>query len=337
MSDRIVCLGEVLLRLSAPGRELLLQSSHLAVCFGGSEANVAVSLARFGHAVAMATVVPDNPLGEAAIGELRRHGVDTSHVLTLPGRMGLYFLVTGAIHRASEVLYDRSGSAFSIHAGALDTESMLNGADALHVSGITAALGMVPAAAAKAAMKAARARRLAVSFDFNYRARLWGGANSDAPRILKELAGLADTLFCGSWDLALILGQDFGDSDSNESFSKAGAAAFAAFPLLQRIATIVRLERSVDNHELSARMLTRTRQVTARNYAVGTIVDRIGAGDAFAAGVLHGLRSGMQGDEILQFGLAAACLKHSIPGDFNLVTEADVRALTEDAKFTVKR
>ena len=122
VSDRIVCLGEVLLRLSAPGRELLLQSSHLAVCFGGSEANVAVSLARFGHAVAMATVVPDNPLGEAAIGELRRHGVDTSHVLTLPGRMGLYFLVTGAIHRASEVLYDRSRARRSpFTPGALST------------------------------------------------------------------------------------------------------------------------------------------------------------------------------------------------------------------------
>jgi 2-dehydro-3-deoxygluconokinase len=337
MSARIVCLGELLLRLSAPGREMLLQSPRLAVQFGGAEANVAVSLARLGHSVAMASVVPDNPLGEAAIGELRRHGVDTGHVLTAPGRMALYFLVTGAIHRSSEVLYDRAGSAFALHAGLIDVAKLFDGADALHVSGVTPALGPVAAGAAKRAMEAARARKLAVSFDCNYRARLWESQKGDAPLLLRELAGYADTVFGNARDLALILGRDFGDADSADVFQRAGAAAFEAFPTLQRIATTVRRQQSVDQHEISAWMLTRSGQVATRSYAVGPIVDRIGAGDAFAAGVLHGLRRGMKDEQTLHFGLAAACLKHSIPGDFNLVTEADVRALMDDAGFGVRR
>jgi 2-dehydro-3-deoxygluconokinase len=337
MPARIVCLGELMLRLSAPGREMLLQSPRLVAQFGGAEANVAVSLAMLGHPVAMASVVPDNALGRAAIGELRRHGVDTSHVLTAPGRMGLYFLVTGAIHRSSEVLYDRAGSAFALHAGSIDANNLFDGADALHVSGVTPALGPAPAAAAKRAMETARARKLAVSFDCNYRARLWESQKGDAPLLLRQLTGLADTVYANARDLALILGRNFGDADSADAFRKAGAAAFEAFPALQRIATTVRRQQSVDQHEMSAWMVTRTAQIATRSYSVGPIVDRIGAGDAFAAGVLHGLRCGMKDDQTLHFGLAAACLKHSIPGDFNLVTESDVRALMDDAGFGVRR
>lgn len=337
MSDRIVCLGELLLRLSAPGREMLLQSPRLAVQFGGAEANVAVSLARLGHRAAMASVVADNPLGQAAIGELRRHGVDTRHVLTAPGRMGLYFLVTGAIHRSSEVLYDRAGSAFSLHAGLIDAGTILDGANALHVSGVTPALGEPAASAARNAMDSARARNLAVSFDCNYRAKLWESSGGQAAARLRELAGFADTLFGNARDLALILGRDFDDAKPADAFGAAGAAAFAAFPTLQRIATTVRLQQSVDQHEMSAWMLTRKELIASRSYSVGPIVDRIGAGDAFAAGVLHGLRSGMKDEQTLHFGLAAACLKHSVPGDFNLVTETDVRALMDETGFGVRR
>jgi len=337
MTGRIVCLGELLLRLSAPGREMLLQSPRLAAHVGGAEANVAVSLARFGHAAAMASVVPDNALGQAAIGELRRYGVDTSPVIFAPGRMGLYFLVTGAIHRTSEVLYDRAASAFALHAGRLDAASLLEGADALHVSGVTPAISAAAAQAAKQAMEKARERKLAVSFDCNYRAKLWEAAPGDAPRLLGELTALAGTVFGGTRDLALMLGHEAGGADTVEAFRAAGEAAFAAFPGLQRIATTVRRQNSVDHHDMSAWMLTRAGLVSGRNYAVGPIVDRIGTGDAFAAGVLHGIRRGMPDEQALQFGLAAACLKHSVPGDFNLVTEADVRALMDDAGYGVRR
>lgn len=337
MTARIVCLGELLLRLSAPGREMLLQSPRLAAHVGGAEANVAVSLAKFGHAAAMASVVPEGPLGAAATGELRRYGVDTTLVRTAPGRMGLYFLVTGAIHRSSEVLYDRAGSAFALHAHAIDVRQALAGADALHLSGVTPALGPGPAAVARQAMEAAQAGGLAVSFDCNYRSKLWETSGSDAAQTLRGLAGLAGTLFGSARDLALMLGGDWGDTDSAEALRQAGAAAFAAFPRLERIATTVRRQQSVDHHDMTAWMLTRKGMVAARNYAVGPIVDRIGAGDAFAAGILHGLRRGLDDEQTVNFGLAAACLKHSIPGDFNLVGEADVRALMDDAGFGVRR
>lgn len=337
MTPRIVCLGELLLRLSAPGRELLLQSPQLTVHVGGAEANVAVSLARLGHATAMASIVPEGALGEATVGELRRHGVDTTWVRTAPGRMGLYFLATGAIQRASEVLYDRADSAFARHAGELDMNAVLTGADALHVSGVTPALGPGPAAAAQRAMETARARGLAVSFDCNYRAKLWETAGSDAAPTLRALAALCGTLFGGVRDLALILGREFGAAGAPESFRQAGSAALEAFPGLERIATLVRRQQSVDHHEMTAWMLTRAGLIAARHYAVGPIVDRIGTGDAFAAGVLHGLRRGLPEEQAVHFGLAAACLKHSIPGDFNLVTEAQVRALMDDAGYGVRR
>ena len=337
MTPRIVCLGELLLRLSAPGREVLLQSPALAVHVGGAEANVAVSLARFGHAVSMVSIVADNALGEAAVGELRRHGVDTSHVRRLPGRMGLYFLVTGAIHRSTSVLYDRAGSAFAVQAATLDAAGALDGADHLHLSGVTPARGDAAAAAARRAMQAARARRAAVSFDCNYRASLWADSGADAAHTLGELAGLSDLLFGGSRDLALMLGRDFGEGDAGDEFRRAGEAAFAAFPRLQRLCSLQRRQQSVDHHELSALMLKREGLIATRSYAVGPIVDRIGSGDAFAAGVLHGLRRGMGDGPALEFGLAAACLKHSVPGDFNLVGEAEVRALVDHAGFAVRR
>jgi len=337
MPSRMVCFGELLLRLSAPGREMLLQSPRLQVHVGGAEANVAVSLAKLGHAVSMVSLIPDNPLGHAAVGELRRHGVDTRHVALAPGRMGLYFLVTGAIHRSSEVLYDRAGSSFATNAAALDAGDALDGADALHVSGVTPALGPEAAAAAQRAMAAAHKLGLFISFDCNYRARLWEAWRGDAPRILRELVGLAGVVFGSARDLALILEQGFGSAGTVDEFRQAGEAAFAAFPGLKRVATTVRRQKSVDHHDISAWMLTRDGLFVGRDYAVGPIVDRIGTGDAFAAGILHGLQRGMGEEQTVNFGLAAACLKHSIPGDFNLVGEADVHALMDDSDYAVRR
>lgn len=337
MLMRLVCLGEILLRLSAPDHELLLQSPRLAVRVGGAEANVAVALSKLGHSAAMASIVPDNMLGHAAVGELRRHGVDTDLVLTAPGRMGLYFLSSGAIHRPSEVLYDRAGSAFAQSAGDLDPDRLLTGADALHVSGITPALGPAPTIAVKRAMEAAAERSIEVSFDCNFRPRLWGTGSRDPASTLSRLAGLATTLFGGLRDLAMLLGQEFGKVNSDDAFRAASDAAFAAFPRLQRVAAIMRREMSVDHHDLTARMATRKGLVASRDYSVTPIVDRIGSGDAFAAGILHGLRRNLADGETLAFGLAAACLKHSIPGDFNLVSEADVRLLIDNAGFAVRR
>ncbi len=340
MSGRIVCFGELLLRLGAPGRELLLQSPALEVRMGGAEANVAVSMARFGHEAAMVSVVANNALGEAVAGELRRHGVSTAAVQTVDGRMGLYFLTSGAVQRPSEVLYDRAGSAFAVAGGGRhDWTELLRGADVLHVSGVTPALGAASAQATLEAMRAARAAGVTVSFDGNFRPALWEAWRGDAPGLLRAIMAEADVMFASHRDIEVVLGSSFAQATPQERFAAASAAAFEAFPGLRRMAATVRLQRSVDHHALSAMMAIRGVDglLTTPCHEVAGIVDRIGTGDAFAAGALHGLLSGMADADGLHFGLAAACLKHSIPGDFNLVGTRDVEAFLGGLGFDVKR
>jgi len=339
MSLRIVCFGELLLRLAAPGRERLLQSPRLEVHVGGAEANVAVALARFGHPVAMLGTVADNALGEAAAGELRRHGVDTAALRRVPGRMGLYFLAPGAIQRPAEVLYDRAGSAFALApAGAYDWPALLAGAGWLHLSGITPALGANTAAAALAAARAARAAGIGVSFDGNYRPRLWQAWQGDAPATLRELMAEADVLFADHRDMGLVLGRQYPQAEPLQRIEAAAADAFAAFPHLRWMACTMRSPRNVDHHALAAVLAGREQGLAlAPQQEVGPIVDRIGGGDAFAAGVLHGLLRGWEPGRTIRFGLACGCLKHSIPGDFNLVDEAEVLALVEQGGYDVRR
>ncbi|MGO4221173.1 sugar kinase [Lysobacter sp. TAF61] len=336
MSQRIVCFGELLLRLSAPGRERLLQSPGLDVHIGGAEANVAVSLARFGHDAAVVSTVADNALGEAAVGELRRHGVDTRHVRTAHGRMGLYFLSHGAMQRPSEVLYDRADSAF-VRATDYDWDAMLDGASWLHLSGVSPALGAATAEATIAAARAARRRGVKVSFDGNFRGKLWQAWNGDAASILRSIFAEADVLFADHRDIAVVLGQA-SSGEGEDAVAEAAAHAFAAFEHLQWLACTLRGQHSVDHHTLSAVMVGRGgERHRAPAYELEAIVDRIGTGDAFAAGVLHGLIEGMAPAEMLHFGLGAACLKHSLPGDFNLVARADVEDFMAQAGFHVRR
>ena len=335
----IVCFGELLLRLSAPGRQMLLQSPVLEVHVGGAEANVAVSLARFGHDARMVGVVADNALGEAALGELRRHRVDARAVQQAAGRMGLYFLTPGAIQRPSEVLYDRADSAFArIGGGTHDWPALLAGADWLHVSGVTPALGQRAADGVLTAVRAARAAGTKVSFDGNFRPKLWAARGGDAPTILRGLMAEADLLFASHRDLQVVLGLEFPQATPQERFAAGATAAFQAFPHLRQMAATVRVQRSVDHHVISA--ITALRDGALHTTAardVSPIVDRIGTGDAFAAGVLHGGLAGLSAQAALDFGVAAACLKHSLPGDFNLVGAADVHALLGENALDVKR
>ncbi|HET7131168.1 MAG TPA: sugar kinase, partial [Gammaproteobacteria bacterium] len=221
---RVVCVGELLLRLTAPRRELLLQSPALDVWCGGAEANVAVSLACFGHEAAMVSAVPDSPLGEACAGELRRRRVDTHHVLVRPGRMGLYFLTPGAGLRPSDVIYDRADSAFA-RASAVDFDwpRILEGADWLHVSGVTPALGPRSAELARVALSSARRSGVRVSFDCNYRAKLWSEWHSDPVATLSELASLADLLFADERMLAMLLPGANGAATGRDGFAALAA------------------------------------------------------------------------------------------------------------------
>jgi 2-dehydro-3-deoxygluconokinase len=338
MSKRIVCFGEVLLRLSAPGKELLLQSPRFDAHVGGAEANVAVSLRGFGHHTAVVSALPDSPLGHACADELRRHGVVIDAIRFRDGRMGMYFLTHGAGHRPAEVLYDRSESAFaSMPIDLFDWTSLLADASWLHVSGITPAVSSAAADAALLAMTCARKAGVKVSFDCNFRARLWGARTGEAPALLRRLCEQADLIFGDDRDVALMLGTDPHGASVEERRRRSAAAAFNAFPHLQYIACTERTRQSVDVQLLAGILQSRLGTYCSRTYPLYGIVDRIGAGDAFAAGVLHGLIHSFEPRQSVDFGAAAACLKHSIPGDFNLIGAGEVELLLSEQPADVRR
>lgn len=322
----VVCFGELLLRLTAPARELLLQKPHLDVHVGGAEANVAVGLACLGHRTRVVSVVPDNPLGKAAIGYLRRYGVDTVGVTTTPGRMGLYFLTQGAGLRASQIVYDREASSFArAAAGDFDWDGLLDGADLLHLSGITPALGPVSAELALHAADAASRLGVPISFDGNYRAQLWQRWDSNPRRILTRIASAAEIMFGNHRDISLLLDSSFSGHGPDRR-REACKAAFQAFPKLRLIASTARHIDDADRHRISARIDTPDACAQTDEIVVAGIIDRIGTGDAFAAGILHGLRSGRDLDWTVHSGLAATALKHSIPGDAGLFGPCDIDA-----------
>jgi len=325
MENKIVCFGELLLRMSAPAGQLLLQAPQLDTCIGGAEANVAVSLARLGHPVSLVSSLPENALGEAVRDGVRAHGVDTRGVHFAPGRLGLYFLTPGAVLRPSEIIYDRAGSVFAeTDPSTYNWRSLLQGAAWLHVSGVSAAIGERGARATLDAMRAARSLGVKVSFDGNYRASLWAQQGSDGAEVLCELMRYADLAFADQRDVALVLRRpELGQC----SRADAMATAFEAFPQLCRIAATSRTQLANERHDLAATLHTREGAISTREYALHGIVDRIGTGDAFAAGLLHGLLRGWDDNNSLEFGLAAAVAKHSIAGDFNLASEAQVEAV----------
>ncbi len=323
---KLLAFGEIMLRLSPPGRELLLQSPRFDVWVAGAEANVVTALAKLGHDVGIATRLPDNDLGRSALATLRGHGVDTSAIQFGGERMGLYFVTSGAGMRATEVIYDRAWSSFAeAPAEAWDWNALLAGVDRLHLSGITPALGPVPAESAIAAAEAASARGIPVSFDGNWRGKLWERWESDPRGILTRLVAHADLMFGNHRDIALLLGRDF-SGEGEDRRREACDAAFAAFPKLQTIASTARHVEHVDLNRLSARIDTRDAHAQTEEVVLAGIVDRIGGGDAFAAGVLHGLRSGGDIAQAAATGLALTALKHSLPGDAALFRQADIDA-----------
>jgi 2-dehydro-3-deoxygluconokinase len=303
-----------------------MQSPSLALHVGGAEANVAIGLAHLGHDCAMVSTVASNALGRGSIAAVRGAGVDCAAVTLHPGRMGLYFLSVGAGLRASEIVYDRAGSSFGATGPEnYDFDRSLAGASLLHLSGITPALGPRSAEAALAAARAAKRLGVPVSFDGNYRAMLWEAWDSDPRAILSELIGTADILFGNHRDLSLALGQEF-SGDGEDRRREAADAGFAAFPGLKLIASTARHTVSADHHRIAARVDLRGGGHQTPEIDVTGIVDRIGAGDAFAAGVLHAHLSGGDATAMAESGLALTCLKHSLPGDASRFGQADIDA-----------
>lgn len=337
----VVALGELLLRLKSPGHERLLQTPVLEATFGGAEANVVMSLAGFGVPTRMATVLPDGPLGDAAVAELRRAGVDASHVRRAGDRVGVYYLEAGAGPRPSRVVYDRADSAFAAAgADAFDWGRLFDGARWFHVSGITPAVSESAAALCLAAVRAADERGLTVSCDYNHRAKLWRWGRRP-PEVMRDVMRHVHVGIAGREDCQQVLGlaspdvpADLDDGAPNpEHYRLLAERALAEFPSLRLQVITLRTSHSASRNDWQACLAERAadgaRFVTSRRYELTDMVDRVGAGDAFSAGLLHGLSAFDDAARALEFATAASALKHSIPGDVNRVSVAEVEALLQ--------
>jgi 2-dehydro-3-deoxygluconokinase len=338
MAGRVVTFGEVMLRLKSPGFERLLQSPVLEATFGGGEANVAVSLAHFGVDVAYVTVLPDNPIADACVRDLRRAGVDTSLILRDGGRMGTYYLEAGANQRPSQVMYDRAGSAIATaKPGCLDWELIFEGVSWFHISGITPSISQSAADLSLEAVRTAKERGLTVSCDYNYRGKLWKYGKSST-EIMPQIVRLVDVGIANEEDCQRCLGivvesgidweSDVEDGRLDvERYRAVCEKVLQAFPNLKKQAITLRESHSASHNSWSACLLNGEEFMVSPRYEITHIVDRVGGGDAFAAGLIYGLLQGMSDLEALDFAVAASCLKHSIAGDYNRVNVAEVETL----------
>jgi 2-dehydro-3-deoxygluconokinase len=332
MAQRVVTFGEIMLRLAAPGFERLLQSPQFGATFGGGEANVAVGVAAFGLPASYVTVLPRNPIADAAVAELRRFGVETSHIVRGPGRMGIYFLETGANQRPSRVVYDREHSALALaKTGDIPWESVFEDAAWYHLTGITPALSASAADLAMESICRARAAGLTVSCDLNFRKNLWKWGKS-ASAIMPGLVHMVDFVIANEEDVQMALGLEISANVhashlDREQYQKLADRVLQSYGNLQAIAITLRESRSASQNGWSACLQDRERFLMSRQYEITHIVDRVGGGDSFAAGLIYGLLTMPSRQEALEFAVAASCLKHSIPGDFNRVSVDEVKAL----------
>lgn len=343
MEQRVVTFGEIMLRLKSPGFERFFQSPLLEATFGGGEANVAVSLANYGLDAAFATVLPSNDIGDACVGELRRFGVDTSLIKRGKGRMGIYYLETGANQRASKVVYDRDASAVALaKPGDIDWNAAFDGAKWFHITGITPAISASAAELSLEAVKAASEKGLTISCDFNYRGKLWKYGKS-APEVMGELVKFVDVGIANEEDCQKSLGIQI-DADvksgklDSEAYKMLTEKVMKAFPRLKVMAITLRESKGADHNGWSACLNDGSNFYLSRKYDITDIVDRVGGGDSFAAGLIYGLLNYESKEDALNYAVAASCLKHSIPGDFNRVTAAEVTKLMGgDASGRVQR
>ena len=330
-APRVVAFGEILLRLKAPGNERLLQSERLEAGFGGAEANVVASLAQLGVAAAMASALPPNAIADAAIANLRRFGVDTSAIVRQGERVGTYYIEAGAGLRPSTVIYDRAGSSMAMaKLGDFDWDAILHGATWLHLSGITPAISASAAALTLEAARAARARGITVSCDYNYRAKLWQYGKS--PRdVMPEIVREVNVGIAGREDCQTMLGVEMaprsvGAGVDTAAFKMLAERVLEAFPNLKAQAITLRDSRTADSHGWSACLHDRTTFSVSHQYQIEGAVDRVGAGDAFAAGLIYGMCTGAGSQRALELAAAASCLKHFIPGDVNRATLPEIEA-----------
>ena len=340
---KVVTFGELMLRLSPPGFERLLQSPMLVATFGGGEANVAVSLAVFGLDSVYITALPKNPIGDAAIRALRAEGVRTDQIVRSGNRVGIYYAEGGASQRGSAVTYDRAGSSIAeMKPDAVDWTATMKGADWLHVTGITPALGTNGAEGTRRACAASRAAGARVSVDLNFRKKLW--TEAQAQQVMGPLMRDVDIVIANEEDLQSVLGVHVPGTDVTSGQLDVAGYRQAAEQVTRdfgpkMVAITLRESLSASDNGWSAVLWDATTATMHRSQHYDIrLVDRIGGGDSFAGGLIYGLVTGRSPEDALRFAVAASALKQTIPGDFNRVTVAEVDALAKgDASGRVQR
>jgi len=334
MSKKVVTFGEIMMRLSPPGFLRFRQARSFEVIYGGGEANVAVSLANFGVSVDYVTRLPDNDLGDACIQFLRQYGVGVDNIVRGGERLGIYFLEMGTMQRGSKVIYDRAHSAIAtIEPGMIDWPVVFADADWFHWTGITPAISAGAAAVCLEAVKTAKDMRLTVSCDLNYRRKLWKWGKTPG-EVMPELVTYCDVAMGNEEDADKVFGIKAPDVDVTRGKVEASRYRHVCeelskrFTNLRTIAITLRGSLSASHNTWSGVLWQGGKLYTAPTFDITHIVDRVGGGDAFAAGLIHGLREyGDDPQKALHFAVAASCLKHSIFGDFNMVTVAEVEKL----------
>jgi 2-dehydro-3-deoxygluconokinase len=335
MAKTTVTFGEIMLRLAPPGFERILQTGRFVATFGGGEANVAVALAQLGLPAAFVTVLPDkNPIADAVIGELRRFGVDASRIVRGKGRMGVYYVESGANQRPSKVVYDRDYSAIALaKPGDINWDKVLTDAGWFHITGITPAISGSAADLALEAVKKAREKGIMVSCDLNYRKNLWKWGKPPA-EVMRELVKNIDIAIANEEDVQMALGIE-ADVDVHSGqldraqYEKLTAKVLGEYPNLKAIAITLRESKSASHNGWSACLNDRQAFMVSRSYEITHIVDRVGSGDSFAAGLIYGFQTLPTHQDALEFAVATSCLKHSIAGDFSRSTADEVKALLQ--------
>jgi len=341
---KIVTFGEIMLRLAPPGFQRFIQARSFEAIYGGGEANVAVSLANYGEDVEFVTRLPNNDLGDACMMSLRGYGIHTGHIARGGDRIGIYFLETGAAQRGSKVIYDRANSSFAtIQTGTIDWKKVFEDSDWFHWTGITPAVSQGAAEVCREAIVAARELGITVSTDLNYRAKLWKWGKS-AGEVMTELVGMCDLALGNEEDAEKVFTIKAHEVDVTAGKVEADHYRYVCeelnkkFPSLKTVCITLRGSLSASHNTWSGVLWKEGVFCSAPIYNIIPIIDRVGGGDSFMGGLIYGLRRYDDPQQALNFAAAAACLKHSIIGDFNAVSVGEVEALMGgDASGRVSR
>ena len=336
MSKKIVALGEIMLRLSTPNQKRIIQSESLDVCYGGAEANVINSLTNFGLHGVFVTKVPDNPIGQSAINQMNRFGIDTQYIIKGGSRLGIYFVEPGFSLRSTQVVYDRAGSSITEASfEEFDFETIFDGADWFHISGVTPAISEKGAILTEKALQFAKSKGITTSFDVNYRKKLW--SQEKATEVIKNLCQYVDVCIGVDPTLGVITTPDKMEDDriTKEGFKDIFKQLKDLYGF-QFIATSLRENHTASENSCAAMVYDGTEFYETKKYDV-RIVDRVGTGDAFPAGLIYGLATGMSTKDTAEFAVANSVIKHTIHGDFNQATLSEVMDLMKGENTRVKR